>query len=231
MPWPAPRSPAQNLGESRGGCSSRPPPAPANRQRGLFGFSVLSELPGFISPVPLLGWFEVSVLGPALLSAGAAFGLAGALARLASLAEEGRERSMLGAPRPIGWPFLPLIIFPLQSHMHSSSDLPRSRLRAAAGLSFSPLSIGMALPVSLLCAVDLLASVLGCAVDLLVSVLGCAVDLLASVPCWAVDLLVSFMLVSRFCARAAGTASARPRIESAKTFIDVPPSKGVRSAS
>src|SRR2546422_7345258 len=173
-----PRRPPRNLGEKQGRLQKPPHPAPANRQRGLPGLSALSELPGFISPVPLLGWLEVSGLAPALLSAGGAFGLAGAFARLASLAEDGRERSMLAGPRPIGWPFLPLIIFPLQSHMHSSSDLPRSRLRAAAGLSFSPLSIGMALPVSLLCAVDLLASVLGCAVDLLVSVLGCAVDLL-----------------------------------------------------
>src|ERR1700737_2522883 len=182
-----------NLGEE-GRLQQPPLPGPANRQRGLLGLSVLSELPGFISPVPLLGWFEVSVLAPALLSAGGAFGLAGAFARLASLAGDGRERSMFAGPRPIGWPFLPLIIFPLHSHMHSSSDLPRSRLRAAAGLSLSLLSIGMALLVSLLCAVDFLASVLGC----------------------AVALLVSFMPVSRFCARAAGTASARPRIESAK---------------
>ena len=93
---------------------------------------MLSGLLGFMSPAPLLGWLEVSVPAPALVSAAGAFGLAGLLARLASLAEEGRERSMVAGPRPIGWLFLPLIIFPLQSHMHSSSDLPRSWLRAAA---------------------------------------------------------------------------------------------------
>src|SRR5438309_19039 len=84
----APEGPRPKPGRA-GGLQKPPPPAPANRQRGLLGLSVLSELPGFISPVPLLGWFEVSVLAPALLSAGGAFGLAGAFARLASLAEEG----------------------------------------------------------------------------------------------------------------------------------------------
>src|SRR2546425_6480792 len=194
----------------RAGAAAAAAPAGASRQRGLLGFSVLlSGLLGFMSPAPLLGWLEVSVLEPALVSAAGAFGLAGLLARLASLGEEGRERSMVAGPRPIGWLFLPLIIFPLQSHMHSSSDLPRSWLRAAAGRSFAFLSIAVALPVSLVCAVDLVASV-PC----------CAVDLVASVPCCGVALLVSFMLVSRFCARAEGTASARPRIESAKSFIE-----------
>src|SRR5437870_6583070 len=63
-----------------------------------------------------------------------------------------------------------------------------------------------------------LAVSLVCAVDLVASVPCCAVDLVASVPCCAVALLLS--LVSWFCARAAGTASARPRIESAKSFIE-----------
>src|SRR2546425_736950 len=146
----------------RAGAAAAAAPAGASRQRGLLGFSVLlSGLLGFMSPAPLLGWLEVSVLEPALVSAAGAFGLAGLLARLASLAEEGRERSMVAGPRPIGWLFLPLIIFPLQSHMHSSSDLPRSWLRAAAGRSFAFLSIAVALPVSLVCAVDLVASVHG----------------------------------------------------------------------
>src|SRR2546428_2301720 len=131
----------------RAGAAAAAAPAGASRQRGLLGFSVLlSGLLGFMSPAPLLGWLEVSVLEPALVSAAGAFGLAGLLARLASLAEEGRERSMVAGPRPIGWLFLPLIIFPLQSHMHSSSDLPRSWLRAAAGRSFAFLSIAVALP-------------------------------------------------------------------------------------
>src|SRR2546427_9932344 len=131
----------------RAGAAAAAAPAGASRQRGLLGFSVLlSGLLGFMSPAPLLGWLEVSVLEPALVSAAGAFGLAGLLARLASLAEEGRERSMVAGPRPIGWLFLPLIIFPLQSHMHSSSDLPRSWLRAAAGRSFAFLSIAVGLP-------------------------------------------------------------------------------------
>src|SRR3989442_13258590 len=107
---------------------------------------------------------------------------------------------MVAWPRPIEWLFLPLIIFPLQSHMHSSSDLPRSWLRAAAGRSFAFLSIAVALPVSLVCAVDLVASV-PC----------CAVDLVASVPCCAVALLLS-LVVSWFCARAAGTRSEERRV-------------------
>src|SRR2546425_9262084 len=87
----------------RAGAAAAAAPAGASRQRGLLGFSVLlSGLLGFMSPAPLLGWLEVSVLEPALVSAAGAFGLAGLLARLASLAEEGRERSMVARPRPIG---------------------------------------------------------------------------------------------------------------------------------
>ena len=129
--------------------------------------------------VVLSGWVDLS--GLASLAGGVA-SLLGGVASLPGGVAAGRERSMPEGLRPIGWALVPLIIFPSQLHMHSS-DMALSRLRAAAGLSFSP---GEVFAESVLCAV-----------------------------LW----LLSFVLVSRFCARAEGAASAKARIESATSFM------------